>query len=72
MAMSEPERPELFATKPGSSRGQWTIRMWFAVLAAFVCAAALVPSVYVLVSIVESLPHLSLTQDGSPDHIDLR
>jgi hypothetical protein len=72
MAMSEQEWRELLARKRCSSRRKSKVHVWFAVLAPFVCAAALVPSVYILVRVIESLPHLSLTQDRPPNHVDSR
>jgi hypothetical protein len=42
------------------------VRTCLSLLAPFVCAAALVPSVYIFVKTIESLPRLRLTQDGLP------
>jgi hypothetical protein len=72
MAMSEREWRELLARKRSSSRRKSKVHVWFAILAPFVCAAALVPSLYILLRVIESLPHLSIMQDRAPNHADSR
>jgi hypothetical protein len=72
MSMNAREWRELLAMKRTSPSREKKVRTCLSLLAPFVCAAALVPSVYIVVKTIESLPRLSLTQDRLPDHIDFR
>ena len=72
MSMSEQEWLEVLAMKRTSRSREKKTRTCLSLLAPLVCAAALVPSVYILVKTIESLPRLSFTQDRPSDHLDFR